>query len=516
MSTESSLDHLTQTQVTPFQTRILLISVLVIAVCGLVYELIVGTMTSYLFGDSVTHFSIVIGLFLSAMGLGSYLSRWINHSELTAFILVELTIGLVGGTSAALLYTTFALSNYYYLAMVALILIVGACIGLEIPLLTRLVGNWQSLKDTLANVLAFDYVGALLGSILFPLILLPQLGLLQTSFAMGLLNVLVVVMMLWVFRRDLRYPWTLGLLTGVSSLILLGGLAWANDLTTYFERRLYRDEIIYTEQTPYQRIILTRWRDDVRLFLNGNLQFSSQDEYRYHEALIHPAMTLSRSRENVLILGGGDGLVVREVLKYEDVQRVVLVDIDPAMTKLAREHPAILAINQNSLADERVEVVHQDAYKYLEENSDLFGVIIADLPDPNNESLSKLYSYEFFTLAQRHLAVGGVWVSQATSPYFVREAFWSIVNTASTVWPHVEPYRFYVPTFGDWGFFLASNHRLPLADFAPQVPTRILTADLFQTSFIFDSDTAYVETEVNTLNNQNLLSAYERGWRQWR
>jgi spermidine synthase len=503
-------------QVTTPQTRVLFISVFIVAICGLVYELIVGTLSSYLLGNSVTHFSITIGLFMSAMGVGSFASKLVKRRVLSAFILVELTVGLVGGASAALLYAVFSTSDYYYLAMVILILVIGGGIGMEIPLLTRLVGGRQGLRNATANVLAFDYIGALIGSILFPIILLPQLGLLQTAFAMGLLNLAVVWLNVWVFRDVLTDAWELTGLSMMASLVLLSGLLWSGQITTYFERRLYRDPIIHAEQTPYQRIILTRWRDDVRLFLDGNLQFSSRDEYRYHETLVHPAMSLSRSRESVLLLGGGDGMVAREVFKYNDVERLVLVDIDPAITELARTHPAVRSANQDALLDPRVELVHQDAYKYLEETTEQFGVIIIDLPDPNSESLGKLYSKAFYTLVQRHLAKGGVLASQATSPYFVREAYWSIINTARSVGWQVTPYHTYVPSFGDWGFFIATQHRLDADELRLDVPTRYLTPTRFATGLLFDSDMDEVETEINTLDSQILLRYYELGWQQWR
>ena len=501
----------------------LLVSTFIIAVCGLTYELIVGTLSSYLFGNSVVHFSLTIGLFMSAMGLGSFASRWITRSVLGWFILLQMAIGLIGGCSAALLYAVFATSEFYYLAMVLLIVLVGSLIGLEIPLLTRLSGGWKSLKDTLANILAFDYLGALLGSILFPLVLLPKLGLLKTSFATGLLNLAIAALNLWSFRERLVHWRRMAVMAGAVALVLVAGGVWAVRLTSLFEEQLYEDEIIYTRQTPYQRIVLTRWGDDVRLYLDGNLQFSAWDEHRYHESLTHPAMSLTRSRESVLVLGGGDGPAAREILKYDDVRRLVLVDIDPAMTELARTHPALLAINERSLLDPRLELVHQDAFKYLEETAEQFGVIIIDLPDPNNESLGKLYTREFYKMVRRHLAAGGVMASQATSPYFAREAFWCIVHTAADAGLQTWPYHVYVPSFGDWGFFLAAEHSLEPALTAPagfavrlEVPTRYLNADLLAASFIFDNDIAEVETEINTLDSQVVLSYYEKGWKRWR
>jgi spermidine synthase len=497
------------------QTTTLMVSVFIISICALVYELIIGTISSYLFGNSVVYFSVTIGLFMSAMGLGSYASRWVTRSVLGWFILIEIVIALAGGVSAALLYTVFATSELYPLAMVLLIVTVGGFIGMEIPLLTRLSGGKESLKDTLANVLAFDYLGALLGSLLFPLVLLPELGLLKTGFATGLLNMLVVALNIGMFRERLTHWKRLAGVAGVAALVLLAGVIWSAQLTSLFEKQLYTDEIIYTHQTTYQRIVMTRWGDDLRLYLDGNLQFSLQDEYRYHEPLVHPAMSLTRSREAVLMLGGGDGLAAREVFKYPDVQRLVLVDIDPAMTSLARSHPSLLDANQQALLDERVELVHQDAFTYLAESAEQFGVIIIDLPDPNNESLGKLYSREFYTLVRRHLARGGVLVSQATSPYFARETYWCIVHSAADVGMQTWPYHVYVPSFGDWGFFLAAEHDIQPERFAPTVATRYLTPELFAASRLFDSDMAELPTEVNRLDHQIILRYYEQGWRRW-
>ncbi|MBN1994582.1 MAG: polyamine aminopropyltransferase [Anaerolineae bacterium] len=502
-------------QLTTRHSTSLLVTVFIIAVCGLIYELIIGALSSYLFGNSVTHFSITIGLFLSAMGLGSFASRRITRSLLGWFILIELAVGLVGGFSAALLYAVFATTDLYHVAMVLLILVIGSLIGMEIPLLTRLLGGWEPIKDTLANVLAFDYLGALIASILFPLVLLPELGLLKTAFATGLLNIAVVVFNIWMFRQRLLHWRALSAITAGVSLLLLAGAVWSVQLTSFFEQQLYKDDIIYARQTPYQRIIITRWAEDVRLYLDGNLQFSSRDEYRYHEPLVHPAMALSRSRESVLVLGGGDGLAAREVFKYNDVRRLALVDIDPAMTDLARFHATVVAINENSLSDPRLEIINQDAYTYLAETDELFGVIIIDLPDPNNESLGKLYSREFYKLVRRHLAKGGVMVSQATSPYFARETFWSIGHTIADVGLKTWPYHVYVPSFGDWGFVLAAEHALNLSQISPSVPVRYLNADILAAALVFDSDTAEIETQVNTLDNQIILTYYEQGWRRW-
>ena len=508
--TRTSPDCLSQQQ-----AAVLLASVFIVAVCGIVYELVIGTASSYLFGNSVVHFSVTIGLFMSAMGIGAWLSKRIDGDLLTWFVGIELGVGLVGGVSAALLYGVFAATAAYHVVMVGLILVVGSLIGMEIPVVTRLLGGWASLKDTLSNVLTFDYLGALIASLLFPLVLLPRLGLLNTAFATGLVNTAVVGVVLWTFRRQLRHRRVLMAVTGSLAVVLGAGLATSGPITAFFERTLYTDHIVYTEQSPYQRIVVTRWADDVRLFLDGNLQFSAADEYRYHEALVHPAMALSRSREAVLVLGGGDGLAVREVLKYPDVERVVLVDLDPAVTRLGQTFPPLRSLNADALHDPRVEVVHADAFSWLGASSERFGVILIDLPDPNTDSLGKLYTTTFYDLVRRRLGTGGVMTTQATSPYFAREAFWSIHATVQAVGLTPLPYHLYIPSFGDWGFVLASTHP-PVADrFALDVPTRYLTPELFGAAQLFDTDTDAVPVQPNTLDAQPLLTYYNRGWTRW-
>jgi len=497
------------------QSTLLLVSVFVLAVCALTYELIVGTLSSYLLGNSVTQFSLTIGLFMSAMGLGSYASRWITRDSLTWFILIEVAVGLIGGASAGLLYSFFTFSNLYYPAMVVIIILIGSGVGMEIPLLTRLSGGQDALKNTLSNVLAFDYLGSLLASLVFPLILLPYLGLLKTSFATGLLNMAVAAMTLGLFRTRIPNWRPIGGFIGLISLLLLGGEIWALQLNSFFQQSLYDDPIIYTKRTQYQEIILTRWGDDLRLYLDGSLQFSAEDEYRYHEFLVHPPMLLSPSRESVLILGGGDGLAVREVLKYPDVQRIVLVDIDPEITRLAREHPALLTVNQRAMLDPRVELVHEDAFNYLQTGAERFPVILVDLPDPEHESLGKLYSQEFYKMIENRLAAGGMISVQSTSPYFARETYWCIAHTVTSAGFQTLPYHIYVPSFGDWGFVLASNRAIPTKTLTPPDTLRYLTPELWEASRIFDSDSSEIATEISTLDKQIILHYYEIGWKRW-
>jgi len=498
----------------------LLISILIIAVCGLIYELIIGSLSSYLLGDSVYQFSLTLGFFLSAMGLGSFLSRAVRDHLLRVFLLVEIAIGVLGGGSAAALFVAYSLfPRSYAIIMIATLVVLGTLIGLEIPLLTRIARRYGSLRDTLANVLAVDYLGALVAAILFPLVLLPYLGLTRTSFLVGVFNLGVVGINLRVFGVGLPGARRIAIGT-VGALGLLGlGALQSDALSSLVEQRLYQDQILYAEQSPYQRIVVTSYQDDLRLYLDRELQFSSRDEYRYHEALVHPALSLAPSRATVLVIGGGDGLAAREILKYPDVGAVTLVDLDPAVPRLGRTFGPLVALNGGSLNDPRLHEVTGDGYQYLAASAERFPVIITDLPDPRNEGLAKLYSREFYRLVQQHLARGGIYVQQTSSPYFVRQAYWCAIHTATAAGLAVQPYHAYVPSFGDWGFLLASDpadRRIDWAQVTVRVPTRFLTPAILPTLVQFDPDSADLATDVSTLQNPVILRYYLDAWRRWR
>ncbi|MCS6777937.1 MAG: polyamine aminopropyltransferase [Chloroherpetonaceae bacterium] len=493
----------------------LLASIFVIAACGLVYELLIATVSSYLLGSSVTQFSVSIGVFIGAMGAGSHLSQRFHRNLLTGFIAIELAIGMLGGLSVLLLFWAYAAGPAYWLCLYALLIAIGTMVGLELPLLTRILKRYGTLRQIIAQALSFDYIGALVGSLLFPLVLLPAFGMARTALLVGLLNVSVAFWNVRVFAAQLPTPlcWTGA--SGLCGLTLAITCGFAPGLVSLAESRLYEDEIIYTRQTPYQRIVITRWRSDMRLFLDGNLQFASPDEYRYHETLVHPAMALCPRPENVLVLGGGDGLGVREVLKHPAVRQITLVDIDPEMTRLGRTFPALVALNARALHDPRVTRIHEDAYRFLERASAQYDVIIADLPDPNSDVLAKLYSVQFFRLVRRHLSASGVFVTQASSPFFSRDAFWCIVRTLRAAGLQTAPYHAYVPSFGDWGFVLAASRPLHIASLQIRVPTRYLTTQLLPTLFLFGNDTAETEVEVSTLDHPRILQYYLNGASQW-
>ena len=490
----------------------LLVSVFVVAACGLVYELVAGALASYLMGDSVLQFSTVIGTYLFAMGIGSWLSRYIDDDLPANFLRIELLVGLIGGLMPIALFLLYAWSPApFRIALYGLVTLIGTLVGLEIPLVMRIMRRGYALKELVSQVLTFDYLGALVVSIAFPLLLVPRLGLIRTGLLFGLMNAAVAIWALWVFRAELpsrraHAAWAVAVV-----LALGAAMAGSDTITRWGEDRFFGRRITLAESSPYQRIVITESHGVIRLFLNGNLQFSSRDEYRYHEALVHPAMAAHGAARRVLVLGGGDGLAVREVLRHPSVQQVTLVDLDERVTRLFRDRPELRALNQGALASPKVTVINQDAFKWLENDDSFFDIIVIDLPDPTNYSLGKLYTTAFYSLVERRLAASGYAVVQTTSPLHARRSFWTVVTTLEAAGLGVTPYHALVPSFGDWGFVIASHRpwRPPT-----ELPggLRFLTREMLPSLFEFPADMQRVPAEPNRLNNQILVQTFEEEW----
>ena len=500
---------------TTLKAPLLFISVLLIASCGLIYELVAGTLSSYLLGDSVTQFSTVIGVYLSAMGLGSWLSKFLDRGLARRFVDLELAVALVGGFSAPILFQAFAHTHAFRVVLYSVVMAVGTLVGLEIPILMRILKDQVRFKDLVAGVLTLDYIGALFASLLFPLLLMPKLGLVRTSLLFGLLNAAVGLWSTYLLKSQLGpTAWIRFRCLAVMAILALG-LGFAGKFTLAVEEEIFADEIVYAKDSAYQRIVLTRGRGSFQLFLNGNLQFSSADEYRYHEALVHPAFSARPGAKRVLICGGGDGLAVREALKQPSVQEVVLVDLDPAMTDMARQQPMVRLLNGAALDDPRVKVVNADAMVWLQETAvPPFDLAIVDFPDPNTYALGKLYTSRFYRLLQRRLTEDAMIAVQSTSPLMARESFWCITATMEASGLKVRPYHLAVPSFGVWGFALASKRGF-------DVPTQVLPGlrHLSDAStaamFAFPRDMERVPVQVNRLDNQVLVHLYTREWKRW-
>ena len=494
----------------------MLASVFVVAACGLVYELAAGALASYLLGDSVLQFSTVIGSYLFAMGLGSYLSRFLERQLSAHFLRIELLVALVGGALPAMLFVAHAmLPGSFRLLLYVLVVMVGTLVGLEIPLVMRILKRDVTLKDLVSQVLTFDYLGALAVSLAFPLLLVPQLGLVRTGWLFGLFNAAVAVWALWLFRHELP-RWRAHALACVGTLALLTtGMASADHLLSWSEDKLYQDPVVLAETTPYQRIVVTNapQRAGYRLFLNGNLQFTQRDEYRYHEALVHPVMSAygGDGPRQVAVLGGGDGMALREILKYPGVEQVTLVELDPAMTRLFRDQPELAQLNTRSLSSPKLRIVHADAFEWLQSSAAMFDVIVVDFPDPTNFSIGKLYTQSFYTLLEQHLASSGYAVVQTTSPLVARHSFWTVVQTVESAGLRATPYHAHVPSFGEWGFVIASRRPYHLPSTLPP-DLRFLSVANLPPLFDFPLDMARVPAEVNRLSNQVLVTTYENEW----
>lgn len=533
------------------RTPVLFLNVLIIATCGLIYELLAATLASYVLGDSVTQFSLIIGIYLFALGVGAWLSGFVEKELARVFIEVELGVAVLGGVSAPLLFLSFARLSHFSLVLYGLDFAIGVLVGLELPLLMRILKDHLDFKELVSRVLAFDYVGSLAGSLLFPIFFVPRLGLVRTSLAFGMLNALVALWGTWLLR-DLLPARVTGLRVRAVLVLalLLVGFAQADRLTRLAEEELFSDPIVYARTSPYQRILVTRGRSGFQLFLNGHLQFASADEYRYHEALTHPAMALAGAPKRVLILGGGDGLALREVLKYDGVESVTLVDLDPAMTGLSDQFLPLAELNHDAYHDPRVRVVNQDAMIWLEEPGEPFDAAIVDFPDPSNFALGKLYTTRFYRLLMQRLTPEAAVAVQCTSPLFARSSYWCVVRTLEAAGFAVRPYHVAVPSFGVWGFALARQTPFepptqlpqglrwrprtrgqagalfaaagttPLAPLAfvqprPEPPLRFLNDSALVAMFALPADLGPVPVEVNRLDNQVLVRYHDTEWKRW-
>lgn len=493
----------------------LLASVFVVAACGLLYELAAGAIASYLLGDSILQFSTIIGTYLFAMGVGSWLSRYFDRQLPAHFLRIELLVGLVGGSLPALLFIANAYApSSFRLLLYLLVMLVGILVGLEIPLVMRILKRNVRFKDLVSQVLTFDYLGALAVSLAFPLVLVPQLGLVRTGLLFGLLNAAVALWALWLFRHELRALKAHIFAAFATIAVLVAAFAGADHITTLAEDKFYQDRVIFSETSPYQRIIVTQGRAGHKLFLNGNLQFAERDEYRYHEALVHPVMaafSATGGPKKVAVLGGGDGMAVREILKYPGVESVTLVELDPNMTRLFTDKPQLAALNSNALKSPKVKIVNTDAFKYLETSTEIFDIIIVDFPDPSNFSIGKLYTTSFYALLDQRLSASGYAVIQTTSPLVARKSFWTVARTIEEVGLTAKPYHANVPSFGEWGFIIASRrpHRLPTA-----LPDglRFLNLQTLPLLFDFPQDMARIDAQPNKLSNQVLVTTFEEEW----
>jgi spermidine synthase len=500
-----------------------LAAVFACAACGLVYELALVALGSYLIGDAVGQASVVLAVMVAAMGVGALLAKPWQVSAAVAFGVIELLLALLGGVSVLLLYAAFAWLDVYHPILVLVAAVLGILIGAEIPLLMVLLQDIrrQEAGSAVADLFAADYIGALVGGLAFPFLILPVFGLLRGALVVGAVNAIVgTVLLFTAFRRSLSTRARIGL--GASALLVGVALSTVYVGSGPFEvtarQKLYRDPVVHAERSRYQEIVLTRAVPlpgindrvpDLRLYLNGDLQFASVDEYRYHEALVHPVLAGARGR--VLILGGGDGMAAREVLRYADVAGVTMVELDPAVVRLARSRADLATLNGHAFDDPRLRVVHADALDWLRHQSSTFDAVIVDLPDPDETATAKLYSVEFYTLVRAALAPGARVVVQAGSPYFAPRSYWCIDATLRAAGIATTAYHVDVPTFGDWGFLLGGVGVAPsVALPADAPPMRFLTPQVLNAALAFPADRPRLDLPPSTLLEPRIVG-YARG-----
>lgn len=540
---------------------VLVTSMILMGACGLAYEYVLSILGNYLLGTSYEEIFIIIGIMMFAMGIGSLFQRVLVGNLFEKFLILEIFLGLTGGFSSSIVYAAFAVTPAYRVLLYIFALMIGGMIGLEIPLLIRINQDYSdTLRVNLSEILFMDYIGSLIGALLFTYVLLVSFSLAQISFLLGLTNVLIGLISLLIFKPFINH-FTHYFVVAISIIILLiWGSMKAEDWTRWSEQKYYNDPVIYTETTPFQHITLTKGKKELNLFINGNLQFSSSDEFIYHELLVIPSLLMNDNIDEILILGGGDGLALREVLKFPSVRKVDLVDLDPAMIKLASNQPDLVALNKASFYDSRVaakgkpeavmmgekenvytrnwrpefvldkkrfkeakvSVYLIDADLFIRNFNKVYDRIIIDLPDPSRLELAKLYSKDFYAALKKHLSPDGFITVQSTSPFYSKNAFHCIGESLREAGYKILPYHENVPSFGEWGWHLAWRHNITIAQIMNRlrkiktipVATKYLTLPMLLTRFIFPKNMpAFSRTiQANTKMNPVLWTFYRKDW----
>ena len=489
---------------------------------GIVAEYILATLATYFLGNSVFQWTMIISIMLFSMGIGSRISKYLEVQLLKYFLLIEFSLSILTSFSAISVYflSVFSSATGFFIYLLAIM--IGILIGMEIPLVIRLNDTFEELKVNIATVMEKDYYGSFAGGLFFAFVGLPYLGLAYTPFILGSINFIVAVAVFLKLRKPFQIRGS-SLISGMAfgiSILLVAGFIYSKPIILYGEQVKYKDKIVYSEQSRYQKIVITQWKNNYWLFIDGNQQLSTLDEWLYHEPLVHPVMQLSELPQNVLILGGGDGCAVREVLKYREVQQITVVDIDPAMTALGQTHPVLTEVNQNALNHPKVNIVNRDAYQFLNDSQDYFDIIIADLPDPKTVELGRLYSLEFYQLCYRILRPRGLIVTQAGSPYYATQAFQCIEKTMTAAGFQTIPLHNQVLTMGEWGWILGSKSipklqlkaKLLKIDFN-NIETRWINNEAMNLILSFGKPifSEKSEIEVNTLINPRLYQYYLKG-----
>lgn len=502
---------------------ILMAALFATGLSGIVAEYVLATLATYFLGDSVFQWTIVLSFMLFSMGLGSRLSKFIHKDLLEWFIGVELVLSILISFCALFTYLIMPYTTSLWVVMYGLAILIGILIGMEIPLVTRINNHYESLRTNISSVMEKDYYGSLFGGLFFAFIGIRYLGLTYTPFVVGGINFLVAFLLFYYLKGavQVRYQRRLELSFMAVLLALAAGLYLAEPIVLHGEQSRYREKVVFTKQTPYQKITVTQWQGDYWLYLNTGKQLSTFDEWMYHEPLVHPVMHLTPEHKKILIMGAGDGCAIREVLKYPDVDSIILVDLDQEMTEVGKHHPIFKQLNQSAYFSPKLRVVNADAFTYLEQSKDFYDVIIADFPDPKSVEVNRLYTQAFYRLCHHRLRPNGAFITQAASPYYTTKAFRMIQKTVASAGFQVVPIHNHIYTFGEWGWVIgmkqqpaeAIKKRLQSLDFK-DLPVRWITKESMLMMTSFGKDLVPVDTAqlpINTIHNPVLYRTYAEG-----
>ncbi|MFY0686801.1 MAG: polyamine aminopropyltransferase [Cyclobacteriaceae bacterium] len=501
-------------------STLLKVALFATGLAGIVSEYTLSTLATYFLGDSVFQWTMIVSIMLFSMGLGSRLSKRIDSNLLERFVLIEFALSVVASNVTVIVYTFFAFYGNTLFIIYSLSILIGLLIGMEIPLVIRLNDQFESLKVNISSALENDYYGSLAGGVFFAFVGLPILGLTYTPLILGVINFMVAIVFIGVIWREIkeRRSWLIAYGVMVLVILSLTGI-FSNDIVEWGDRIRFKDPVVYSEQSRYQKIVLTYSQGDYWLFLNGHQQLSTFDEALYHEPLVHPVMHLHKNPKSVLVLGGGDGAAVRELLKYPNVKKITLVDLDPAITELAKTHPVLTSINQGSLSHPKVEVINQDGFTFLDETTERYDVIIADFPDPRTVDLGRLYSREFYWLCNKALSEKGMLVTQAGSPYYAEAAFHCIQKSIEAAGFKSVPLHNQVLTLGEWGWVIGAkdqrrDYKEELSETELVIATQWLTDEVLVSLVSFGKQvlkTTLADVKVNKLHDPVLYKYYLGG-----
>ncbi|MEN8137720.1 MAG: polyamine aminopropyltransferase [Bacteroidota bacterium] len=503
------------------QSYVLKIALFLTGISGIVAEYVLSTLASYFLGNSIVQWTMILSTMLFSMGLGSRLSKSLKSHLVEKLIVVEFSLSILTSLAALSVYTVSAFTEYTGLFIYLMSISIGTLIGLEIPLVTRINEQYEPLRVNIASVMEWDYFGSLIGGIFFAFVGLPLLGISYTPFILGVTNFIVAIWLFYKMNQNIKlHKKAILQIFGVMvSLILFLGYIYTDEIILFGEQHKYKDRIIFETQSKYQKITITQWKNDYWLYINGNEQLSTFDEFLYHEPLVHPIMKMVKEHKDILILGGGDGFAVKEILKYRDVEKITMVDLDPAMTDLGKNNEIIRRFNKDSMHSDKLKILNEDGFNYLENTSEFYDVIIVDLPDPKSVEINKLYTKEFYQIAKIHLRQNGMIITQAGSPYYSTEAFNCIETTMKEGGFNTLPLHNQVMTLGEWGWIMGSK-KIPSEKLKKKL--RTIQFDDIETRWINNEAMLQItsfgkdmfkskDLEINTINNPVLYQYYLRG-----